>query len=273
MSSPRPVPSPTGLVVKNGSKIRSRMSSGTPGRCRRSRRRSGRVLVEPGAHGERARAVHRRDRVVDQVRPHLVQLGGVGRDRRQRPVVVLDHRDARERSCRRASPGCCPGARARRRPGTGRGPSGSTAWPPRPEWRSGWWSPRSRSSAARSRRCSPASAPRRPASPSPTVAATWSSQAASRPACTKTGASSQPSVIPRSSSQSARASSRSDASIGLSDGRLGHQLGGALLQLDQGCEGGPVDPARRRSRPACAASRPPARAARRSPARPRPPGC
>src|SRR5215475_14824638 len=31
MSSPRPVPSPTSLVVKNGSKIRSRMSAGTPG--------------------------------------------------------------------------------------------------------------------------------------------------------------------------------------------------------------------------------------------------
>src|SRR5262249_10723316 len=31
MSSPRPVPSPTSLVVKNGSKIRSRISAGTPG--------------------------------------------------------------------------------------------------------------------------------------------------------------------------------------------------------------------------------------------------
>ena len=31
MSSPSPVPSPTGLVVKNGSKMRARMSSGTPG--------------------------------------------------------------------------------------------------------------------------------------------------------------------------------------------------------------------------------------------------
>ena len=30
MSSPSPVPSPTGLVVKNGSKIRSRISGGTP---------------------------------------------------------------------------------------------------------------------------------------------------------------------------------------------------------------------------------------------------
>ena len=31
MSRPSPVPSPTGLVVKNGSKIRSLMSSGMPG--------------------------------------------------------------------------------------------------------------------------------------------------------------------------------------------------------------------------------------------------
>ncbi len=31
MSRPSPVPSPTGLVVKNGSKTRSRTSGGTPG--------------------------------------------------------------------------------------------------------------------------------------------------------------------------------------------------------------------------------------------------
>ena len=31
ISSPSPVPSPTGLVVKNGSNIRSRISGGTPG--------------------------------------------------------------------------------------------------------------------------------------------------------------------------------------------------------------------------------------------------
>ena len=31
MLSPSPVPWPTGLVVKNGSKIRSRISGGTPG--------------------------------------------------------------------------------------------------------------------------------------------------------------------------------------------------------------------------------------------------
>src|SRR3989454_7546109 len=48
MASPRPVPCPGGLVVKNGSKIRGRTSSGTPGpsssnststspRCRRER--------------------------------------------------------------------------------------------------------------------------------------------------------------------------------------------------------------------------------------------
>lgn len=31
MSSPSPVPSPTGLVVKKGSKMRLRISAGTPG--------------------------------------------------------------------------------------------------------------------------------------------------------------------------------------------------------------------------------------------------
>ena len=31
MSRPRPVPSPTGLVVKNGSKMRGRISGGMPG--------------------------------------------------------------------------------------------------------------------------------------------------------------------------------------------------------------------------------------------------
>ena len=62
-------------------------------------------------------------------------------------------------------------------------------------WRSGWSSPRSRSSAARSRPCSPASA----AAPSrrrrrPTAAARpWSQPATSRPAATNVGASSQPS--------------------------------------------------------------------------------
>jgi hypothetical protein len=30
MSSPRPVPSPTGLVVKNGSKMRGRISGAMP---------------------------------------------------------------------------------------------------------------------------------------------------------------------------------------------------------------------------------------------------
>src|SRR5260370_28658490 len=41
------------------------------------------VTVEAGAHRERSRPVHGRHRVVDQVRPHLVQLARVGRYRGQ----------------------------------------------------------------------------------------------------------------------------------------------------------------------------------------------
>ena len=54
----------------------------------------GGVVVPAGADGERARPVHRLDRVVDQVRPDLVELRAVHRHVGQRAVVLLDHRDA-----------------------------------------------------------------------------------------------------------------------------------------------------------------------------------
>ena len=64
-------------------------------------------------------AVHRVERVVDQVGPHLVELAGVGRDLRQRAVVLLDHRDAggdlgAEHDQRRVEPGVQVGRLVRR---------------------------------------------------------------------------------------------------------------------------------------------------------------
>ena len=177
------------------------------------------------------------------------------------------------RSCRPASAACCPAARARRRPGTAPGPAASTAWPRRPGSRSGWSSPRSRSSAARSRRCSSASAARPPACPRPRSPRPGRARPTSRPACTNVGARSQPPAMPCSSSQSAMASSRSEASSGDSDRRLRHPLGRLLLQPDQRLQRGPVPLARPRSCPACAASRRPARAATRWPGPPPRPGC
>jgi len=89
-SSPSPVPSPTGLVVKKGSKI----CSGAP-----RGRRAGvgdldedQVAVAHRAHREGAGAGHGVQRVVDQ----LVHTGSARRDRRapgERPVVLLDERD------------------------------------------------------------------------------------------------------------------------------------------------------------------------------------
>ena len=81
MSSPRPVPSPTGLVVKNGSKMRATARPGCRGRCRRSRPRRGRRRGRVRTVSVPV-AVHRVDGVVDEVGPDLVELGGVGRMRR-----------------------------------------------------------------------------------------------------------------------------------------------------------------------------------------------
>ena len=111
MSRPRPVPLPTGLVVKNGSKIRSRCSGGMPGPL--STIRTIDVLaVAGGGHVDAAALGHRVQCVVDQVRPDLVQLADEAAHARQRGVEI--DRD---------------GDRLRR------GPSTSA---PRPCWR-GWW--------------------------------------------------------------------------------------------------------------------------------------
>src|SRR5215472_2488675 len=52
------------------------------------------VSVERGADGERPGPVHRRNRVVDQVGPDLIQLAREGRYPRQRMVIIPDDRDA-----------------------------------------------------------------------------------------------------------------------------------------------------------------------------------
>src|SRR4029453_17353571 len=49
------------------------------------------VRVAGGAQGESATARHGVERVVDEVRPDLVQFGRVGRYGRQCPVVLGDH--------------------------------------------------------------------------------------------------------------------------------------------------------------------------------------
>jgi hypothetical protein len=77
MSRPRPVPSPAGLVVKKGSKIRSRISAGMPDRCRRCGRRPSRPRGRPGSrHASLGDGV---ERVVDQVAPDLIELAGEAR--------------------------------------------------------------------------------------------------------------------------------------------------------------------------------------------------
>ena len=86
MWSPSPVPRPGSFVVKNGSKSRSRMSGGMPEPespiVTRTPIPSG-VGSGSAATISEPRAVHRVHRVVDEVRPDLVQLGAECLDRRQ----------------------------------------------------------------------------------------------------------------------------------------------------------------------------------------------
>ncbi len=177
-----------------------------------------RVVASPGPEGERAVAAHRLQRVVDQVRPHLVQLRAVHRNVGQHSVVVAHDLDLVADLAAQHHQGALQQLvdvedlmwRAvhlrvllgRRRPG----------------WRCGWPSPRSRSSAARSRGCSSASAARlracrRRRSPRP-----GSSQSTSMPACTKVAAISNAVPMPCRSNQSTTSSSRSATSIGVSSG-------------------------------------------------------
>ena len=80
MSSPRPVPLPTSLVVKNGSNARACTSAASPRRCRPNSTTT-HVAVGPRSTSRSVPlTVHGVDRVVDEVRPHLVELAGVRLD-------------------------------------------------------------------------------------------------------------------------------------------------------------------------------------------------
>ena len=83
MSSPRPVPWSTGLVVKKASKTRAWSSAGIPGPSSPISTHT-RSPCRARAQGDAAPAADRVDRVVDQVRPDLVQLGARRLDARQR---------------------------------------------------------------------------------------------------------------------------------------------------------------------------------------------
>ena len=67
------MPLPTGLVVKNGSKIRLFTSAGIPGPLSVTRTTT-RLPLGPGRHHHPPVLAHRVEGVVDQVGPHLVQL-------------------------------------------------------------------------------------------------------------------------------------------------------------------------------------------------------
>ena len=82
MSRPRPVPFPTGLVVKNGSKRRSRISAGMPGPLSMTRTTT-RCRSRLAVTSTRPDVRHGIERVVDEVRPDLVELADKAADARQ----------------------------------------------------------------------------------------------------------------------------------------------------------------------------------------------
>ena len=82
MLRPRPVPSPTSRVVKNGSKMRRRFSSGMPWPVSRDEQLDGGGLFDiarADAQAPRRPAPHRLLGVENQVQQRLLQLAAVGR--------------------------------------------------------------------------------------------------------------------------------------------------------------------------------------------------
>ena len=77
VASPSPVPRPTSFVVKNESNTLSRISFGNPGTVVGDLD-DGTRAVAAGGHGDRALRPERVNRVVEQVGPHLVELGAAG---------------------------------------------------------------------------------------------------------------------------------------------------------------------------------------------------
>ena len=74
MSSPRPVPLPTSLVVKNASKARAATSGAIPGPVSAMSTTS--PSRRPGRQRQHTLSVHRVDGVVDEIRPDLVSSPG-----------------------------------------------------------------------------------------------------------------------------------------------------------------------------------------------------
>ena len=85
------MPLPTGLVVKNGSKMRSRISAGMPGPLSTTRTTT-RCRSRLRGHLDAAGLGHRIERVVDQVRPDLVELADEAADARQAGLHVARRR-------------------------------------------------------------------------------------------------------------------------------------------------------------------------------------
>ena len=104
MSRPRPVPFPTGLVVKNGSNRRSRISAGMPGAVVDHAHHDALPLAVRG-HLDATGVGNGIEGVVDQVRPDLVELADEAANAREvglhvhgdgdrlRPRLRLEHGD------------------------------------------------------------------------------------------------------------------------------------------------------------------------------------
>ena len=167
-SRPRPVPSPNGLVVKNGVKMLLDDVLGDAGPVVADLDPDHVFVLAHRAHRQRAVAVHRLDRVVDDVGPDLVEIAWVAKQFGQRLVAVLDQLDrlvladlVAEHHQRAVQQLVDVGALVR-----ARGPSASTAWRRRAAPRCACWPRRSGSSAARCRWCTSASRWRPAATPS-----------------------------------------------------------------------------------------------------------
>ena len=86
-SRPRPVPSPNGLVVKNGVKIRSDDVRGNAGTVVADLDANHLVVLAHRAQRQRAVSVHRLNGVVDDVGPYLVEIAWVAKQFGQRVVA------------------------------------------------------------------------------------------------------------------------------------------------------------------------------------------
>ena len=109
-ASPTPVPTPVGLVVKWGSNTRAPQRWECPARCRPRSAAGARRHARGAGDAHAARPVHVLQRMVgvdQQVEQHLVQLVGVGVDRRQ----VVGQVDLRRCWPNAARSWRCPGPR------------------------------------------------------------------------------------------------------------------------------------------------------------------